>query len=238
MKDEPLENNIISLHSRGWSIRQLSLEFAISRERVRRILQDNDRKRRGEAIVALKHSNGSKLDTYKQRIGEILEKYKVPPITNRRVFELIKASGYEGGKTIVGDYLASVRGKKVNDPVKCVETAPGQRGSHDWSEYYLPLTKTGKKEKITFFSFILNYSRRQYICVVDDKSQTTLLDCLINTFVYFGGVPKEVKSDNQKACVDMWDQGRPVFNKRYLEFASHYRFHPLAIHPGKPRENL
>jgi hypothetical protein len=32
--------------------------------------------------------------------------------------------------------------------------------------------------------------------------------------------------------------GQPVFNRKYLDFASHYRFHPLTITPGKPQENL
>jgi hypothetical protein len=47
-----------------------------------------------------------------------------------------------------------------------------------------------------------------------------------------------VKSDNQKPCVDRWEFGRAVFNKRFLEFASYYHFIPLTITPGKPRENL
>lgn len=84
----------------------------------------------------------------------------------------------------------------------------------------------------------MNYSRRQYIDVVEDKTQTTLLRCLVNTFIYFDGVVRQVKSDNQKACVDRWEQGKPVFNRKFLEFASHYRFKPLTITPGKPRENL
>jgi transposase len=73
---------------------------------------------------------------------------------------------------------------------------------------------------------------------VEDQKQITLFKCLISAFIYFDGVPKEVKSDNQKACVDRWEYGRPVFNKKLLEFASHYRFKPLAITPGKPVENL
>lgn len=48
MKDEQLENNIISLHTRGWSIRRLAVEFKISRGRVRRIIGDNTRKRGGD----------------------------------------------------------------------------------------------------------------------------------------------------------------------------------------------
>jgi transposase len=239
MKNRSLENSIVFLHSLGWSVRRLSGEFRISRERVDRILRDNrdarqnqiNNKPAGKQIP-------SKLDNYKQYIGEILEKYKDDPPTIERVLELIRERGYDGGRTILSDYLATVRGKKTPDPVTCVETAPGQRGSHDWSEYYIYFSETGEKEKVIFFSFILNYCRRQYIEIVEDQKQLTLFKCLINTFIYFDGVPRQVKSDNQKACVDRWEYGKPVFNEKYLEFATHYRFTPLAITPGKPRENL
>jgi transposase len=73
---------------------------------------------------------------------------------------------------------------------------------------------------------------------VEDKTQRTLFRSLVNTFIYFDGVPREIQSDNQKACVDRWELGRPVFNKQMLEFATFYRFRPMAIHPGKPQENL
>jgi transposase len=239
MKDESLENNIVSLHAFGWPVRRLSREFKISRERVDRILRDNlsarevDREHKPSV-----NQRSSKLDGFKQYIGEILEKYSDNPPTNQRVMEIIREKGYDGGRSILGDYLATVRGSKKPEPVTCVETAPGQRGSHDWSEYYIPFTGSGKTEKVIFFSFILNNSRRQYIDIVEDQKQITLFKCLISSFIYFDGVPKEVKSDNQKACVDRWEYGRPVFNKKLLEFASHYRFKPLAITPGKPVENL
>jgi hypothetical protein len=74
--------------------------------------------------------------------------------------------------------------------------------------------------------------------VVDDKKQQTLFRALINAFIYHDGVPLEIKSDNQKACVDRWEAGRPVFSLKYLEFATHYRFRPLTIRPGHPSENL
>jgi transposase len=239
MKDESLENNIVSLHARGWSIRQLASNFDISRGRVGRILKRNHYQRETGNEYQIKPANKvSILDPYKDYIKELLETYKDPPPTGQRVFELIREKGYPGGRTIVNYYLADVRGKQTQEPVICVETPAGQRGSHDWSEYYVYLSDKGEKEKVIFFSFILNYSRRQYIEVVEDKTQTSLFQCLINTFVYFDGVPREIKSDNQKACVDRWESGKPVFNKTFLEFASHYCFTPLTIHPGKPRENL
>jgi len=205
MQNESLENIVITLHARGWAIRRLSRELGISRERVIRILKQNNKKRetgniKPEKVIV----KPSKLDPFKEYIAELLDTYTNPPITTQRVLEKIREKGYDGGRTILGEYVATVRGKQAGEPVVCVETSPGQRGSHDWSEYAIYFSDTDKKEKVTFFSFILNYSRRQYIEVVEDKTQITLLRCLVNTLIYFDGVPREVKSDNQKACVDRW----------------------------------
>ena len=238
MKNESLENTVITLHGQGWSIRRLSKELGISRERVRRLLVANSALRTTTQSEQIKPKKKypSKLDPYKEFIGELLEKYS--NITGQRIYEHIKQRGFDGGITIVGDYLQSARKVVVKTPVRMVETDPGQRGAHDWSDYNIPFTLSGKTEQVTFFSYILGYSRRQYIEVVDDKKQQTLFQSLINAFIYLDGVPKEIKSDNQKACVDRWEAGRPVFNAKYLEFATHYRFRPLTIRPGKPTENL
>jgi len=239
MKDEPLEHNIVSLyHLRGWSIRRLAGDFGISRGRVRRILGRHESRRESGDEPKARVQRASKLDPYKEYIGELLATYTDPPPTIERIFELIVEKGYRGGRTILGHYLSGIRGKKAKEPVYCVQESPGQRASHDWSEYYLEFSDTGQKQKVIFFSFILHYSRRQYIEPVEDMSRSRLLDCLINAFIYLDGVPRQIKSDNQKACVDRWEYGRAVFNKTYLGFATHYRFAPLAIRPGRPVENL
>jgi transposase len=73
---------------------------------------------------------------------------------------------------------------------------------------------------------------------MDDKTQKTLFCELISAFLYLDGVPREIKSDNQKACLGCWEVGQPVFNARYLAFATHYLLRPLRIASGKPTENL
>jgi transposase len=238
MKDEQLENNLVSLHARGWSIRRLSREFGIGRKRVKRILGQNNEQRENADTPEKQtgKKRGSKLAPYYNYIDELLEAHQDPPITNQRAYELLQDKGYTGKISILRDHLLGKRGKKPAVPIVPSPTAPGQRASHDWSEYHVEFF--AGRQKITIFSIILNYSRRQYIELVEDKSQSTLLKCLVNAFLYYGGVPLEIKSDNQKACVDRWEMGRPVFNKHYLGFASHYRFAPLSITPGKPRENL
>ncbi len=240
MKDENLENSVITLHAKGWPIRRISQEMGISRGRVRRWLVSNSVLRDttpGDEIT-LKKKRQSKLDPYKGLIAELLDKYS--NITGQRVYEHLRQRGFDGKITIVGDYLKSIREAGPKTPIRLVETDPGQRAAHDWSDYNIRFTSQnpGVATQVTFFSYILCYSRRQYIEVVDDKKQQTLFRELINAFIYHDGVPLEIKSDNQKACVDRWEAGRPVFNLKYLEFATHYRFRPLTIRPGRPSENL
>ena len=238
MKNESLENTIITLHGKGWGIRRISAELFISRKRIRRVLVSNSVSRDttpGEVITP-KKKRLSKLDPYKELIAELLDKYN--NITGQRVYEHLKEKGYDGKTTILRDYLISIREVGSKTPVRLIETDPGQRAAHDWSDYNIRFTSTGKTERVTFFSYILSYCRRQHIEVVNDKRQKTLLRALINAFIYLDGVPKEIRSDNQKACVDYWESGRPVFNSKYLEFATRYCFRPLTITPGHPEENL
>ena len=236
MKDENLENIVINLYARGWRIRRISREMQISRVRIRRILVSNSvyRDTTPTEVVKPKNKRPSKLDPYKGYIGELLEKYN--DISGQRIYELLKVKGYDGEITIVRDYLKTIRQVVSKTPLRMVETNPGQLAAHDWSDYNLTFT-TGETRKVTFFSFILCYSRRQYVSVVEDKKQKTLFRELSSAFIYMDGVTLEVRSDNQKPCVDHWEMGVPVFNQQYLAFASHYRFRPRTITPYKPQEN-
>lgn len=240
MKDENLENTVVTLHvHKGWSIRKISRDLGISRGRIRRVLLSNSALRAStpaEDKMPLKKPRGSKLDPYKELIAEWMDKY--PKITGQRVYELLKEKGYDGGITICRQHVRSLRGLGSKTPVRMVETAPGQLAAHDWSDYNIIFTLTGEAQKVTFFSYILCYSRRQYIGVVEDKKQQTLFRELIAAFIYMDGVPRAIRSDNQKACVDQWEPGKPVFNRRYLEFATWYRFTPKTITPRRPVENL
>lgn len=238
MKNEQLTNTLVALHQQGWSIRRLSRELGVSRGRIRRLLSANADQRQATARVVVKSpvKRQSKLDPYKESIAQLIDQYK--DITGQRIYEHITEQGFEGKISIVREYLKTVRPKTPKTPIRLVETDPGQRAAHDWSDYRICFTGSDQQEQVTFFSYILAYSRRQYIEIVENKTQKTLFRALINAFIYLDGVPHEIKADNQKACVDRWEMGRPVFNAKYLEFASHYHFRPLTITPRRPTENL
>src|SRR4030042_6197854 len=78
MKDESLENTIITLHGQGWSVRRISGELFISRKRIRRVLVSNSILRDTTPMeeITPKKKRLSKLDPYKEFIAELLDKYK------------------------------------------------------------------------------------------------------------------------------------------------------------------
>lgn len=75
MKDENLENSVITLYGRNWPIRRISRELCIYRERIRRLLASNSvlRDTTGNDAVKQKKKRKSKLDQYKEFITGLLE---------------------------------------------------------------------------------------------------------------------------------------------------------------------
>lgn len=66
MKDENLENTLITLHGRGWSIRKIARELGVSRKRIRRVLLSNMDSRDNNALakISSKKPRASKLDPW------------------------------------------------------------------------------------------------------------------------------------------------------------------------------
>jgi len=154
-------NQIITMNADGWSIRALSRHFDISRNMVRRILRSHQAKRdQGHDILPKKQERSSKLTPFIPLMKSFIEEF--PDITGVRMMEKLKDGGYDGGKTIVTDQLRVMRPKPKREPVVRFETDPGVQGQMDWSPYTISFVKTGKST-VLCFSYILGFSRRQYI---------------------------------------------------------------------------
>ena len=62
------------------------------------------------------------------------------------------------------------------------------------------------------------------------------MDGHVRTFERFGGLARECKYDNQKPVVLRWEGRQPIYNPRYLAFATHYGMRPFACRPGHPND--
>lgn len=227
-----LENLIVTMHAQGWKIRALCKHFKIGRNTVRRILAKNDRQRReGHDPPARSLPRKSSLDRYLPFMRRLLEEF--PDITGVRMFEELREAGYTGGITILRDRLRSMRKRPKREPVVRFETEPGRQGQMDWSPYTLPFLRTGKAT-VQCFSYILGFSRRQYIDFIPNRDFYSLIRRHRDAFEHFCGAPRECLYDGEKTVVLRWEAGRPVFNPSFVAFITHYRCKPVACRPGRP----
>lgn len=232
---QDLEHQIIILYAEGWGIRALTRHFGMGRNTIRRIIRKNrDRRDKGHDVVKKGQPvlRKSKLDAFRPLIKELIDAY--PNITGVRVYEELVANGFDGGTTIVTDYLRKIRRRPKKEPVVRFETEPGQQGQMDWSGYTLCFTRTGR-QPVQCFSYVLGFSRRHYIDFAADHKFFTLIRRHQDVFAHFLGVPKSCLYDNEKTVVLRWEGGQPVYNPAFVAFITHYHCRPIACLPGRAK---
>lgn len=234
MSSEPtLTHAAVVLHQKGWGQRRIAKELGITRKRVRGMLaRVLEQREQGHSVLPRRpKKRGSQLDAFQSKMQTSLDEH--PDITGVRMLEELRAAGYEGGYTIVKERLRELRPKPKVSPVDRFETAPGKQGQQDWSPYVIPFTKDGPTQ-VRCFSFVLSFSRRQYVHFCESEDQLTLERQHIAAFERFGGVPEEILYDGQKAVVLRREAHRPIYNPKFLAFATHYGFRPVALPPRRP----
>jgi transposase len=137
------EQELILRSRDGASVCSLSRLFEISRNTVRRILRKHAQERKSHEILPRMQVRTSKLDEFKPRITQLLEKF--PKISGLRMYEELKDEGFDGGITILRDFLKVVR-KPLVEPVIRMVVSPGGQGQMDWSPYKIPFVRTGMAE--------------------------------------------------------------------------------------------
>ena len=222
-----VENLVVHFANSGRSQRWIARELHVSRNTVRGIVQRIERQRaEGHSAIRAPATRPSRLDAFASDIATLLEDF--PDITAVRLHEELAGRGFDGGYTIVRERLRVLRPKPKRNPVERFETKPGEQGQQDWSPYKIPFTRAGEQE-VHAFGLLLGFCRRVYLHFGEREDFYTLIRQHKAAFEYFGGVPKEILFDGQKAVVLRWEAGRPLYNPRFLVFATHYGFRPRAV---------
>jgi len=175
----------------------------------------------------------SKLDNYKTIIQEKLKlgcKYS-------SIYYFIKSKGYNGKYTILRDYCNMYKIDETRKATIRFETNPGLQAQVDWKENMTLYSKSGETFTINIFLTLLGYSRLKYIELTLDKSQDTLFKCLIHSFQYYNGVPKEILFDNMKTVVDHSKSNYldAVINDSFYTFSKDMGFEVLTCRAFRPQ---
>lgn len=172
-----------------------------------------------------------KLSPFKDMIRRWVEQY---PFSARQILQRLREQGYAGGYTILKDYLQLVRPVRKRAYLT-LHYAPGECAQIDWGHAGF-LTVGQARRRMSFLVVTLCYSRLMYLEFTLAQTLEHFLNGLQNAFLYFGGVPGDVLSDNLKTAVIRHPLGQgPVFHERYLDFAAHHGFTPKACGIHQPQ---
>jgi hypothetical protein len=104
----------------------------------------------------------------------------------------------------------------------------------DYSPYDISFTAE-ERRRVHACSHILAYSRRQYVRLVETQDFATAIREYVRAFEYLGGLCATCLYDNMKAAVTGYDGDQPIYNTRFLAFATYYGFQPWACRPHRPQ---
>lgn len=173
----------------------------------------------------------SKLDPYKEYITERLGDGVFNCVVLLRE---IRARGYDGGISILKDFVRPYRAEKSQATVR-YETKPGEQAQVDWG-HLGKFEIDGRLRDVYVFTMVLGYSRFMYAECTLSMDQETLLRCHVNGFRALGGCPRKILYDWMKTVVLQSEQnGQKRWNQRFLDFAHYYDVQPTLCAPYRPQ---
>jgi transposase len=233
MKEE-LRSEVLRRWHDGQSGRVIAAELHLSRKTVAKILEEHQQQR-ADGVTGLpqpRSPRASLVDSHETALRELLARY--PSISVVRLLEELRQWGYTGGYTILRERVKQLRLTQQRPPVERFETGPGAQAQMDYGVYTLDFTQEGRR-KVNLFSYVLGYSRRQYLHFTVSQDLETTLREHVRAFEHLGGVAATCLYDNMKVVVSRYEDGEPVYNTRFLAFATHYGFRPVACRPRRPQ---
>ncbi len=155
-------------------------------------------------------------------------------MTALRVYEELRGRGFTGKYTIVKDLVRRLRPEPHRQPVVRFESGKGQQAQMDYATYEIDFTEEGRR-RVNLFSYVLGYSRRQYLHFVESQDFETTIREHVRAFKHLGGVAATCLYDNMKVVVARYEGDEPIYNTRFLAFATHYGYKVWACRRRRPQ---
>ena len=227
--DESIRNEIIRMFYSRASHRRIAKMLGVDRKTVAKVIAEHEQARTGESPKK-RRPRKSLLDSFEEKIAQLLERY--PNITAIRMLEELRGLGFKGNYTIVKARLRDLR-RHPRILIRRFETGPGVQSQMDYSPYDIEFTAEGKR-RVHAFGYVLGYSRRQYVHFVEHQDFTATIRQHVAAFTHLKGVAADCLYDNMKVVVSGYDGEQPIYNTRFLAFATYYGFRPVACRPRRP----
>jgi len=215
--------------------KEIARELRMSKNTVKEIIKNKvlskEYIRTTQAYPALKE--------YITKLEEKLEHDKNEPRRRKRksmkLYKEIKSLGYTGSYEAVNNYVNKWKLKNTkqasNKAFIPLEFEAGEAFQFDWSEEEIELA--GKITRIKVAQIRLAYSRFFLTVAFPNEQLEMVMEAHNKAFEFFAGTCKKGLYDNMKTAVHKILIGKDrIYNKKFLELASHYLFEPTACTPA------
>jgi transposase len=215
-------------------IKEIARDLHISRNTVRKILRSE------ETAFAYEREKQPlpRIGPWQERLDAMLlaneGKAAREQLTLIRVFEELRAQGYEGGYDAVRRYARSwrrERGAVTAEAYVPLSFAPGEAYQFDWSHEIVLINGATVTVKVAHVR--LCHSRMLFVRAYPRETQEMVFDAHDRAFAFFRGTCTRGVYDNMKTAVDAVFMGKDRrFNRRFAQMCGHYLVEPVACTPA------
>lgn len=151
-----------------------------------------------------------------------------------QLYEELSGLGYEGGYDAVRRYAsnwARDQSSGASSAFVPLSFAPGEAYQFDWSHEVVVID--GATTTIKVAHVRLCHSRMFFVRAYPRETQEMVFDAHDRAFAFFKGTCTRGIYDNMKTAVETIFTGKErLYNRRFLQMASHYLVEPVACTPA------
>ena len=219
---------------RGRTIKQISRDLHIARNTVRKILRSEATSFDYEREVQPQPKVGPWRDELDRLLATNAARSARDRLTLMRVYEELRALGYEGGYDAVRRYAATWRRRESAASASAfvpLSFEPGEAYQFDWSHEVVLIDGVTTTVKVAHVR--LCHSRMLFVRAYPRESQEMVFDAHDRAVAFFQGACTRGIYDNMKTAVDGVFVGRErAYNRRFLQMCGHYLVEPVACTPA------
>jgi transposase len=219
---------------KGKSIREIARDLKLSRNTVRRVLRSGET----SSSYEREHQPRPRLGHWKAGLDRLLTANVGKPARERltliRLFEELRALGYEGGYDAVRRYARTWGREHASRTAAAfvpLSFAPGEAYQFDWSHEIVVMNGVTVTVKVAHVR--LCHSRMMFCRAYPRETQEMVFDAHERAFAFFRGACTRGIYDNMKTAVDTIFVGKDrQYNRRFLQMCSHHLVDPVACTPA------
>jgi len=217
---------------KGKSIKEIARDLNVSRNTVRKVLRSGETSFSYEREVQPR----PKLGRWKAEIDRLLttnvESTARERLTLIRIFEELRALGYDGGYDAVRRYARTWSRAHAGQTAEAyvpLSFAPGEAYQFDWSHEVVLMSGVTVTVKVAHVR--LCHSRMLFARAYPRETQEMVFDAHERAFGFFRGACTRGIYDNMKTAVETIFVGKDrQYNRRFLQMCAHHSGRSCRLH--------